>query len=67
MTEIYMTPEDFLRAITPGLKQPDGKIFISWRILLGDGFSLLLIDLKLVWNKTINKFDITSNIMLLAC
>lgn len=25
MTEIYMTPEDFLRAITPGLKQPDGK------------------------------------------
>lgn len=24
-TEVYMTPEDFLRAITPGLKQPDGK------------------------------------------
>lgn len=25
ITEVYMTPEDFLRAITPGLKQPDGK------------------------------------------
>lgn len=24
-TEIYMTPDDFLRAITPGSKQPDGK------------------------------------------
>ncbi|XP_031343419.1 calcium uptake protein 1 homolog, mitochondrial isoform X2 [Photinus pyralis] len=23
-TDIYMTPDDFLRAITPGLKQPDG-------------------------------------------
>ncbi|GLV41367.1 Mitochondrial calcium uptake 1 [Carabus blaptoides fortunei] len=23
-TEIYMTPDDFLRAITPGTKQPDG-------------------------------------------
>lgn len=25
-TEIFMTPNDFLRSITPGLKQPDGKI-----------------------------------------
>ena len=25
-TDIYMTPDDFLRAITPGMKQPDGKI-----------------------------------------
>ncbi|XP_014209902.1 calcium uptake protein 1 homolog, mitochondrial isoform X2 [Copidosoma floridanum] len=24
MTETYMTPDDFLRAITPGMKQPDG-------------------------------------------
>lgn len=24
-TEVYMTPDDFLRAITPGMKQPDGK------------------------------------------
>ncbi|XP_033326771.2 mitochondrial calcium uptake 1 isoform X2 [Megalopta genalis] len=23
-TEIYMTPDDFLRAITPGMRQPDG-------------------------------------------
>lgn len=23
--ETYMTPDDFLRAITPGMKQPDGK------------------------------------------
>lgn len=27
-TEVYMTPDDFLRAITPGHKQPDGKLFI---------------------------------------
>lgn len=26
VTEIYMTPDDFLRAITPGMKQPDGKV-----------------------------------------
>lgn len=24
-TETFMTPDDFLRAITPGMKQPDGK------------------------------------------
>lgn len=24
--EVYMTPDDFLRAITPGVKQPDGKL-----------------------------------------
>lgn len=23
--ETYMTPDDFLRAITPGMKQPDGN------------------------------------------
>lgn len=23
-SDIYMTPDDFLRSITPGLKQPDG-------------------------------------------
>lgn len=27
-TEVYMTPDDFLRAITPGMKQPDGIFFI---------------------------------------
>lgn len=24
-TEVFLTPDDFLRAITPGMKQPDGK------------------------------------------
>lgn len=24
--EIFMTPDDFLRSMTPGVKQPDGKI-----------------------------------------
>lgn len=24
-TEVYMTPDDFLRAIMPGMQQPDGK------------------------------------------
>lgn len=27
-TEVYMTPDDFLRAITPGMQQPDGRAFI---------------------------------------
>ena len=25
-TEVFMTPDDFLRSITPGMKQPDGNI-----------------------------------------
>lgn len=25
-TEVFMTPDDFLRSITPGIKQPDGKL-----------------------------------------
>jgi hypothetical protein len=25
-TLVFMTPDDFLRAITPGMKQPDGKV-----------------------------------------
>lgn len=27
-TSLYMTPDDFLRAITPGLKQPDGNVYL---------------------------------------
>lgn len=43
MIEVYMTPEDFLRAITPGMKQPDGKkIVLLCSILLGDGIILTL-------------------------
>lgn len=26
---VYMTPYDFLRAITPGMKQPDGKCYLK--------------------------------------
>lgn len=33
-TEVYMTPDDFLRAITPGWRQPDGKESISNESLL---------------------------------
>lgn len=33
-TEVYMTPDDFLRAITPGSKQPDGKNLIMSVILV---------------------------------
>lgn len=28
-TYVYMTPDDFLRAITPGVKQPEVKYFIE--------------------------------------
>ncbi|KAJ8920697.1 hypothetical protein NQ315_004836 [Exocentrus adspersus] len=29
ITEVYMTPDDFLRAITPGMKQPDENVVLS--------------------------------------
>lgn len=29
VTETYMTPDDFLRAITPGMKQPDGTVYLQ--------------------------------------
>lgn len=25
--EIFMTPDDFLRSMTPGVKQPDGNVY----------------------------------------
>lgn len=27
--EVFMTPDDFLRSMTPGVKQPDGNLFVS--------------------------------------
>lgn len=27
--EVFMTPDDFLRSITPGVKQPDGNLKMS--------------------------------------
>ena len=27
-TEVYMTPDDFLRSITPGMRQPDGIMIL---------------------------------------
>lgn len=32
-TEVYMTPDDFLRAITPGMKQPDGNMLFFASLL----------------------------------
>lgn len=32
-TEVYMTPDDFLRAITPNMKQPDGIFFLSFNFV----------------------------------
>lgn len=31
-TEVYMTPDDFLRAITPGMQQPDGRAPVNFYI-----------------------------------
>lgn len=28
-SEIFMTPDDFLRSITPGMKQPDGILNLA--------------------------------------
>lgn len=33
-TEVYLTPDDFLRAITPGMKQPDGKFLFCLSIVV---------------------------------
>lgn len=27
--EVFMTPDDFLRSLTPGVKQPDGNMSVS--------------------------------------
>lgn len=34
-TEVYMTPDDFLRAITPNMKQPDG-IYSQFRVIFAN-------------------------------
>lgn len=34
-TEVYMTPDDFLRAITPNMKQPDG-IYPQFRVIFAN-------------------------------
>lgn len=31
-SEIFMTPEDFLRSLTPGVKQPEGIIFYYLKV-----------------------------------
>lgn len=35
-TEVYMTPDDFLRSITPGMKQPDGNNFNANTLIIID-------------------------------
>lgn len=42
-TETYMTPDDFLRAITPGMKQPDGKTSLFFAIEWNEKTSAVLI------------------------
>lgn len=43
-TEIYMTPDDFLRSITPDMRQPDGIILFPFIITF---FLFLFITLLL--------------------
>lgn len=43
-TEVYMTPDDFLRAITPGMKQPDGILFLLFTLLCWGGSEALKRD-----------------------
>lgn len=40
-TEVYMTPDDFLRAITPNMKQPDGTFTIQCSICFRHSFDNL--------------------------
>ena len=47
--EVFMTPDDFVRSITPGMKQPEGRSevrdlgFISLKILMWWKFHFALI------------------------
>lgn len=50
-TETYMTPDDFLRAITPGMQQPDGRVPTNLGILdrlLLSLTKLLILNLSLL-------------------
>ena len=35
-SEVFMTPEDFVRSITPGMIQPEGKRMMPTSSILGD-------------------------------
>ena len=55
--QIFMTPEDFLRSLTPGVKQPDGlgldqfKKFDPQTMKIRDiDQAQIYIELKLAWN-----------------
>ncbi|KAJ8955566.1 hypothetical protein NQ318_001396 [Aromia moschata] len=37
VTEVYMTPDDFLRAITPGMKQPDATATVTASVIVEVG------------------------------
>lgn len=39
--EVFMTPDDFLRAITPGIKQPDGLSLICFTLFFFIFYKLL--------------------------
>ena len=48
-SEIYMTPDDFLRALTPGIKQPDGLGLDQFKRIdlskVNDSFFLLSVEI----------------------
>lgn len=50
-SEVYMTPEDFLRSLTPGLKQPEGLYFpihacCLWLIICKGNNKLVMVYLN---------------------
>ena len=45
-SEVFMTPEDFVRSITPGMIQPEGKRIMLTSSLLGDETDVLCHVLK---------------------
>lgn len=49
VTEVYMTPDDFLRSITPGMRQPDGImiLFLVYDFFLHLVFIFIIIYLHL--------------------
>ena len=42
--EIFMTPDDFLRCITPGIKQPEGKRFLCLSSIFFNFFHYMIYD-----------------------
>lgn len=57
--EIYMTPDDFLRAITPNMQQPNGRAFQNCYIDANQYMIYLEFTCLFIYNNLIILLNIT--------